>query len=175
MAQLITHSSGIAPDSTQGLLGLLRDMHKTLGARVTATALARTPFEKQGYFYNNENYAILGEMVAVAVGQTYQEACSARVLDPAGIHSAQVSRSMGVHWLGVVGRCRCATMQSSTHIGSGLMDLMAMARQRYCALIWEVVHSTVWACLNAGGMAPAISGTSDHGAYRFGLMQAHLR
>lgn len=95
VAQLITHSSGIAPDSTQGLLGLLRDMHKTLGARVTATALARTPVEKQGYFYNNENYAILGEVVAVAVGQTYQEACSARVLDPAGIHSAQVSRSMG--------------------------------------------------------------------------------
>jgi CubicO group peptidase (beta-lactamase class C family) len=94
VAQLVTHTSGISPDSTQGLLWLLRDMHAPLGARVTATALARTPDETLGYFYSNENYAILGEMIEAALGQSYEQACAGRALAPAGITTAEPSRTV---------------------------------------------------------------------------------
>lgn len=94
VAQLVTHTSGITPDSTQDWLWLLRDMQTPLCARVTATALARTPDAALGYFYSNENYAILGEMITAAVGQPYQEVCTARALAPAGVGTPQLSHSM---------------------------------------------------------------------------------
>lgn len=95
VGQLITHSSGIRPDSTQGVRWFLRDTNAPFAAKVANAALARQPVPKGKYFYNNENYAILGQMISTALDVPYLEACTARALTPAGVTTAQTSSVMG--------------------------------------------------------------------------------
>lgn len=90
VAQLLTHSSGLGPDQTQGLglLGLFDDP----GADVTLAgrALGRTAQDGTPgtYAYNNENYAILGAMIAAHTGQSVVDYCRDAVLVPAGVTTA---------------------------------------------------------------------------------------
>ncbi|WP_193749885.1 serine hydrolase domain-containing protein [Shimia sp. SK013] len=77
VAQLLTHTSGLKPDSTQ------RDMGKWLGSTkprhdaVIATVARRK--KQQGvpgrFFYSNENYAVLGKIIEVASGRSYLQTC----------------------------------------------------------------------------------------------------
>jgi CubicO group peptidase (beta-lactamase class C family) len=48
------------------------------------------------FSYNNENYALLGRIIEVTTGQSYVDACQARVLDPAGV-SATLSPRFGAY------------------------------------------------------------------------------
>lgn len=82
VAELLNHSSGIAPDETQGDAALA----SATGDQTTVVAeraLARPRGVPGEFFYNNENYAILGTMVSAVSGMPYVETCRARVLDPA--------------------------------------------------------------------------------------------
>ncbi|KEJ90314.1 serine hydrolase domain-containing protein [Sulfitobacter donghicola] len=94
VAQLITHTSGIGSDRTQTLMPLWVDSAEPRKTIATELALSQ-PLQGKGQFnYNNENYAILGQMIEVAVGARYQAVCSQRALTPAGV-SAKPSPQTG--------------------------------------------------------------------------------
>lgn len=97
LAQLVTHTSGLWPDSTQGAMPAWRGDTTRRWQEVTDTALSR---DRQGgtrgqFQYNNENYAILGLVIEEAGGDWYDEVCQTRVLDPLGITSARLSPDFG--------------------------------------------------------------------------------
>jgi CubicO group peptidase (beta-lactamase class C family) len=80
IAGLLTHSAGIWPDSTQNIFDVMQetgdvDRHD----EITTRALARSRVAPD-HRYNNENYAILGSVIAEVTGQSVAEACTARVL-----------------------------------------------------------------------------------------------
>jgi len=88
VADLLTHSSGLWPDSTQNDAGLMAERTPQITA-VARRALERTPEGERGQFaYNNENYAVLGALVEKAMGSDYGDVCGARVLEPLGIETA---------------------------------------------------------------------------------------
>ncbi|MEP5730768.1 MAG: serine hydrolase domain-containing protein [Sulfitobacter sp.] len=91
ISALLTHSSGLGPDSTQGLglLGLFK--RDSADASLSARALGRTlQTDMQGaYQYNNENYAVLGAMITARTGENYDTYCRRAVLDPAGVTTAK--------------------------------------------------------------------------------------
>jgi CubicO group peptidase (beta-lactamase class C family) len=90
VAQLVTHASGIAPDSTQLRMGFWLNEAAPRHAHVTRIVLARGRQKgTRGMFsYNNENYALLGRIIETVTGQGYEAACRARVLVPAGVTGA---------------------------------------------------------------------------------------
>lgn len=95
VAQLITHSAGISPDSTQGLMPMWLTSTVARKLIVTETALNRSRDGTGSFGYNNENYAILGEMIEVALDEPYEQACQSRALVPAGVTTAGASESTG--------------------------------------------------------------------------------
>ncbi|APE42894.1 hypothetical protein BOO69_05250 [Sulfitobacter alexandrii] len=90
LAGLMTHSAGLAPDETQGLG--LRDIldRPDAQARIARRALDRAAQEgTPGRFhYNNENYEIIGAMIATETGSDYADHCTDAVLGPAGVSGA---------------------------------------------------------------------------------------
>ncbi|MEJ6394337.1 serine hydrolase domain-containing protein [Gymnodinialimonas sp. 2305UL16-5] len=97
LAALATHTSGLSPDLTQGLMG--SELHGALGLhRRTATEALRED-NIQGrsgtYFYSNTNYAVLGVVIEALTGESYAQTCAARVLAPAGITDAVIEGRMG--------------------------------------------------------------------------------
>ncbi|WP_373356846.1 serine hydrolase domain-containing protein [Pseudoroseicyclus sp. CXY001] len=92
LAQLLTHSSGIAPDSTQGNPALI-GVEATMIREVAAESLSRDPQEGTpgSYAYNNENYALIGAMIEAASGQSYVDACNAALIEPLGLATATLS------------------------------------------------------------------------------------
>lgn len=98
VAELLTHTSGLGPDLTQGdaqLRGQKSPMIETVARR----ALARDP--QAGvvgkFAYNNENYAVLGAIVEAVSGSSYESACRQAVLDPLGIQSANIEGEWAAH------------------------------------------------------------------------------
>lgn len=97
LAALISHSAGLAPDTTQdNMAGWLNE---TTPRHDAATAHA---FEhgidsaSEGrYVYNNENYAILGAVIDAITDQPHETACATRVLAPAGVTMATLSPRFG--------------------------------------------------------------------------------
>jgi CubicO group peptidase (beta-lactamase class C family) len=87
LAELVTHTSGIAPDGTQLRMGLWLNEATPRHAHVARIVLDRRQQRgtRGSFQYNNENYALLGRIVERATGTTYAEACRARVLAPAGV------------------------------------------------------------------------------------------
>lgn len=85
VAQLLTHTSGIGPDGTQSIMpGWLGNKRDT--AQDVATLALRREQQSGSvgrFFYNNENYAILGVMLEAELGN-YEAGCRTRVLAPAG-------------------------------------------------------------------------------------------
>lgn len=98
VAQLLTNTSGIWPDSTQGNPNLQRVETEQIDA-VTRVAISRN--EQMGeigtYAYNNENYAILGAVVQEVTGEAYEDFCSNAVLAPLGIASANLTGKWAAH------------------------------------------------------------------------------
>lgn len=97
VSQLLTHSAGLLPDETQNQMPLWLDIPLDRGNAASRKALSR---KAQGgiagqYSYSNENYAILGAMIAAQTGQSYEEYCREAVIAPAGLTSARVSPRTG--------------------------------------------------------------------------------
>lgn len=107
VAQLLTHSSGISFDASQGAtLGQFAPFSKASApAQVKATLahkLGQAP--GAGYAYNNMNYALLDLIIAAVTGEDYATWCGRTVLEPVGITDATLNpnwRSMGAYggWL----------------------------------------------------------------------------
>lgn len=97
LADLVTHSAGIAPDSTQWRMGFWLNEDEPRHEHVTDIVLNRSRQKgSRGEFaYNNENYALLGRIIEVATGQPYEDTCRRRVLDPAGVSGAVSPRFGG--------------------------------------------------------------------------------
>lgn len=95
IAALLTHRSGVWPDSTQKSMWDWVNDPVNRHSDVTETALSRPLTQARAYRYNNENYAILGQVIEEATGQPYEEACAARVLAPLGLNSARRSPRYG--------------------------------------------------------------------------------
>lgn len=97
LASLANHTSGLAPDLTQGTMG--STLHGALGLhrRIASEALREENMQgtPRDYFYNNTNYAVLGVAIEALTGQTYAEACLARVVAPAGVTDATIHGRMG--------------------------------------------------------------------------------
>lgn len=122
---LLTHSSGIWPDATQGRppTGATSALDDT-----AHRALRRDPQEgAPGTFaYNNENYAVLGLIVETVTGDPYDRACRRLVLDPLGISTATLDGMWGAHgswggWsmsAGDYARVVWATLGPDTAIGA---------------------------------------------------------
>lgn len=97
LAQLANHTSGLAPDLTQGSMG--NTLHGALGLhrRIASEALREENMQGQPreFFYNNTNYAVLGVVIEALTGQSYGQACMDRVVAPAGVADAVIHGSMG--------------------------------------------------------------------------------
>lgn len=97
LASLANHTSGLAPDLTQGTMG--SDLHGALGLhrRIASEALREENMQgrPREFFYNNTNYAVLGVAIEALTGQSYGQACMDRVVAPAGVSDAVIHGSMG--------------------------------------------------------------------------------
>jgi CubicO group peptidase (beta-lactamase class C family) len=97
LASLVTHTSGLQPDLTQG--DMVGRTHGALGLhrRIASEALAEGAIlgTAGDYFYSNTNYAVLGVAIEALSGASYAETCMERVLRPAGIETAVIEGRMG--------------------------------------------------------------------------------
>jgi CubicO group peptidase (beta-lactamase class C family) len=95
VAQLMSHTAGLFPDSTQTLTPMWITSNLPRKRIVAETALNRRRVGLGEFQYNNENYGVLGEMIEAALGEAYAQACLARALSPAGVTTAHASEVMG--------------------------------------------------------------------------------
>ncbi|ABD56061.1 serine hydrolase domain-containing protein [Jannaschia sp. CCS1] len=97
LAALANHTSGLAPDLTQGTMG--STLHGALGLhrRIASEALREENMQgtARDYVYSNTNYAVLGVVIEALTGQSYSDACLDRVIAPAGITDAVIHGAMG--------------------------------------------------------------------------------
>ncbi len=97
LAQLVTHTSGMAPDLTQG--DMVSRLHGTLGLhrRIAWQALQRDALRGTpgAHVYSNTNYAMLGTVAEALSGQDYASACTQRITAPAGANGAVIEGAMG--------------------------------------------------------------------------------
>lgn len=107
IAALITHSSGLTPDATQDAMPRWLDKAPDgaghFSAQVLEAVNARGIVDTANgaFFYNNENYALLGLVIKAVSGQPYFEYCKAALDLPEGI--APSPRSGGMQpWGGLV-------------------------------------------------------------------------
>lgn len=93
LQNLIAQDGGLGPDSTQETMWRWLDDETPHHAEVTANALSRDAQEGTPgtYLYNNENYAILGEIIATLTGQSYRDYCGDTVLPTDAYPTADVS------------------------------------------------------------------------------------
>lgn len=92
VASLVTHTSGIAIDITQPLMGLWLDAQDHRAAMVLD--LMKTPTGEPGiHVYNNVNYALLALAIEEASNAPYEDTCRRLVLEPAGVRGAPDART----------------------------------------------------------------------------------
>jgi CubicO group peptidase (beta-lactamase class C family) len=90
--QLMTHSAGLTTDSTQTAMPMQLDRpNAALNLKGIFKRGAEGPRGK--FQYNNENYALLGAMIAAETSQNYEAACSERVLTPIGVSASLSPRT----------------------------------------------------------------------------------
>lgn len=98
LAEIVTHSGGIWPDSTQLAMRTWLEDPTPRHEAVTETVLDRG--EQRGtrgaYAYNNENYALLGRVIERVGGRPYVDLCGEAVLRPAGV-SGTLSPRFGAY------------------------------------------------------------------------------
>ena len=95
LGELVTHTSGLWPDQTQGAMAAWRGAVAGQWDLVTQRALARDMGGTRGRFaYNNENYAILGSVIEAVTNEGYANACARRVLAPLDVEG-QLSALVG--------------------------------------------------------------------------------
>ncbi len=93
IAQLVSHTSGLAPDITKGDLWGQPSGTEPRHRRIALAALAENAIQgKRGdFFYNNGNYAVLGAVIEAMTGLPYDVACTDAVLAPAGVTTANLA------------------------------------------------------------------------------------
>ena len=105
--QLLTHTSGITTDPSQGeALRQFMPFDKVSMGRQLDVALS-TPLGKDPgakFVYNNMNFAALGLIIEAVTGETYENFCNQEVLMPVGVTDAKLNprwRVMGAYggWL----------------------------------------------------------------------------
>ncbi|MEP4249434.1 serine hydrolase [Tateyamaria sp.] len=85
IGELITHTSGLGPDSTQATmpnwLGRTTDSASHFSDHVLNAVNARDAQQgtRGAYLYNNENYALLGLAIEATSANTYWETCKAEL------------------------------------------------------------------------------------------------
>ena len=72
---LATHSAGLVPDQTQGWMPALRGEGRPAYDELI-DRIAERPLGARSYAYNNENYGVLGAVIAEAAGVPYEEVCA---------------------------------------------------------------------------------------------------
>ena len=94
---LLTHRSGLGPDRTQRDMALWLDTPDDRAGEAAKAALGRDSQSGTAgrYGYNNENYAILGAMIAAETRTPYTDFCARVVLVPAGVTTASPSPRTG--------------------------------------------------------------------------------
>jgi CubicO group peptidase (beta-lactamase class C family) len=90
VGQLLTHSSGISYDPSQGNQGGLIEQlppKKTNFAKQAEITFAQNLGYAPGttYDYNNMNYSLLGLIIETVTGQEYESYCNSTVLQPVGV------------------------------------------------------------------------------------------
>lgn len=97
LRQIVTHAAGIGPDSTQQTMPFRFGDPTPYHGEVTDTVITRDTqaYEPGRFRYNNENYAILGEVIARATDQPYDTACAERLLPADQYPSARISPEAG--------------------------------------------------------------------------------
>lgn len=93
IAELLTHSSGITYDPSQGNQGgaieQLPHDQTNLDQQATITFSRNLGGQPGGaYVYNNMNYAVLGLIIETATGKGYEKQCGTSVLEPVGVTDA---------------------------------------------------------------------------------------
>ena len=93
VAQLLSHGSGIAPDQTQNAMKKWVAGTEPKHKAATKTALSRAAQngKRNAYYYNNENYAILGHIIEVQTNGSYAAYCTQKALIPHGVTSANLT------------------------------------------------------------------------------------
>jgi CubicO group peptidase (beta-lactamase class C family) len=95
VAELLTHSSGITYDPSQGNQGGAVEQlphGKTNLAKQVEIAFTQNLGTTPGasYYYNNMNYALLGLIVETLTGEPYETYCEDTVLKPVGVTDAKL-------------------------------------------------------------------------------------
>ncbi|KMW58700.1 putative beta-lactamase [Candidatus Rhodobacter oscarellae] len=100
LGALLTHTSGLWPDSTQeGATG--RTLRSTRHAERIIEALRTRPLATPEHRYNNENYLVLGDVLRAAGGADPFETCKARAGSWQGLES--LAMAPGTRALGMAG------------------------------------------------------------------------
>ncbi len=94
IAGLLTHTSGLGYDATQGedMELFLPYTEPSLEAQVDVGLGGMRQAQK--YFYNNINYATLGFIIEKLTGESHDVYCNKAVLQPAGIASAKINAEL---------------------------------------------------------------------------------
>jgi len=122
VADLVTHSGGLAPDATQVAMPLWLDQtvppQTHFSEQVLDLVTGRTdqPGVRGEYTYNNENYALLGLIIEAVTEQPYFEACASRLDLPEGIRPSSRT-SVFQPWGGLVAEPAAYLEFLHTHFG----------------------------------------------------------
>ncbi|MEM9196473.1 MAG: serine hydrolase domain-containing protein [Pseudomonadota bacterium] len=125
IAQLLTHTAGLTVDSTQFRMPRWLGNPAPRHEEVTALVLARRNDPPGTHSYNNENYALLGTIIARATGESYARTCTEKVTDRLGLTSARLSPLTGAFgpWGGWQMSARdYATLHWAVYSGRVLLD-----------------------------------------------------
>ncbi len=96
VADLLTHTSGLNPDITQGRIHNWLDRKSSRLTKITREALQSENRQgKRGaYFYNNANYSALGLMIEAASGKDYTTACKQALSPLSGSQGLSISPAL---------------------------------------------------------------------------------
>ncbi len=83
LADLVTHSSGLDHDVTQGRMQNWRGPGEPVHARIVQE-IESQPLAGPQFRYNNANYAVLAEVISAVSGRSYAETCRDVVFAPPG-------------------------------------------------------------------------------------------
>ncbi|MFK7751696.1 MAG: serine hydrolase domain-containing protein [Sedimentitalea sp.] len=99
LADVLTHASGIGPDSTQRVIPRWLNQGEPRHWDIARQAVRRRQRKDNigKFVYNNENYAILGQVITEVTGTLYRDACRARVIPTSLYPTAAVSPRFGAY------------------------------------------------------------------------------
>ncbi len=101
LADLITHTSGLKMDPTQGgSLEAYRPFDRMHSAEIFAASLKAATgggtYGDRAYYYNNANYAGLATVIEAVTGERYDTHCAKTVLQPLGVANAGLNPEWAV-------------------------------------------------------------------------------